>query len=144
MKKTTFLKQSELAPRWFLVDAKNQTLGRLATQLSMILRGKNKPSYTPHLLSGDYVVVINAKEVKLTGNKLTDKKMRWHSGYRTGLKEMSYDVLMQTKPTKAIEKAVFGMLPKNKLRTEMMARLKVFPGAEHDHEAQKPELIKLS
>jgi large subunit ribosomal protein L13 len=143
MKKTTFIKQSEVTPRWFLVDASNQVLGRIATQVAIMLRGKNKSNYTPHIVNGDYVVIINAEKVKLTGNKLQQKLLRWHSGWRTGLKEKTYDKFLGDNPEKLIEKAVYGMLPNNKLRKETMSHLKVFRGSEHAHSAQKPELIKL-
>lgn len=129
--------------KWYIVDANGQTLGRLATQVAVILKGKNKPSFAPHLDNWDYVVVINADKFAVTGKKLEDKMYYKHTGYLWGLKEMSLWELLEKKPLKAIEFAVNGMLPKNKLRADMMSRLKLFAWAEHTFEAQKPETIKL-
>jgi len=143
MKKTTFAKQSELSPNWILVDAENQILGRLATQVASMLKGKHKTHYTPHLVTGDYIIVINADKIKLTGNKRYVKTAKRYSGWSSGLKEIPYDTLMKENPTFVIEKAVKGMLPDNKLRPDMMKQLKVYAGADHPHTAQKPELIKL-
>ncbi len=143
MKKTTFPKQSELSPNWLLVDAEGQVLGRIATKIATILRGKHKPTFTPHLLTGDYVIVINAEKIKITGNKLEDKKAKHYTGWTGGLREVPYKELMANNPTKAIILAVKRMLPKNRLQPEMLERLKVYAGPEHPHTAQKPELIKL-
>jgi len=129
--------------KWFLVDAEGQTLGRLATQLAVILKWKNKVDFAPHVDNGDYVVVINADKFKVTWKKLEDKIYYKHTGYLGGLKEISLENLLVKKPIKAMEFAVSGMLPKNKLRKQMISRLKLFTWAEHTFTAQKPEVIKL-
>lgn len=128
--------------KWYIIDAKGQTLGRLATQIAVILKGKNKVDFVPHLDNGDYVVVTNCDKFKVTWKKLTDKMYYRHTGYLGGLKEISLEDLLATKPNKALEFAVNGMLPKNKLRKEMLSRLKLFTWDEHTYVAQKPELIK--
>lgn len=128
--------------KWYVIDAQEQTLGRLATQIAVILKGKNKASFAPHLDNGDYVIVTNCDKFKVTGKKLTDKMYYRHTGYLGGLKEISLEDLLVKKPTKALEFAVNGMLPKNKLRKEMLSRLKLFTWDEHTFNAQKPELIK--
>ncbi len=129
--------------KWFIVDAEGQTLGRMATQIATILKGKNKPTFAPHVDNGDYVVVINADKFKVTGKKMTDKMYYRHTGFLWGLKEISLEDLLEKKPLKAIEFAVSWMLPKNKLRKQMISRLKLFTGSEHTFTAQKPEVIKL-
>ena len=141
--KTFMAKPNDVERKWFVVDATNMPLGRLASQVADILSGKNKPTFTPHVDSGDYVVVINSDAVVLTGKKLEQKKMYTHSGYVGGLKETNYKTLMATKSDVAVMKAVKGMLPKTTLGRQMLKRLRVFKGAEHEHEAQKPELITL-
>lgn len=141
--KTYSAKASELNPKWYVIDASGQTLGRLSTKVAMLLMGKNKPSYTPNVVSGDIVIVINSAKIKVTGNKLTDKFYYRHSGYPGGLKETSLRELMQKNPNLVIEHSVAGMLPKNKLQAQMLKNLKVYAGDEHNHEAQKPELIKV-
>ncbi len=141
--KTYSAKASELDPKWYVIDASGQTLGRLSTKVAMLLMGKNKPSYTPNVVSGDIVIVINSAKIKVTGNKLTDKFYYRHSGYPGGLKETSLRELMQKNPNLVIEHSVAGMLPKNKLQAQMLKNLKVYAGDEHNHEAQKPELIKV-
>lgn len=128
--------------KWFVVDAKGQTLGRLATKIAVILKGKNKVSYAPFVDNGDYVIVTNCDKFAVTGNKLQDKMYHRHSGYLWGLKTTSLENLLVKKPTKALEFAVSGMLPKNKLRAGMLSRLKLFSWDEHTYTAQKPELIK--
>lgn len=128
--------------KWFLIDAKGETLGRLATKISMILMGKNKASYAPFLDNGDYVIVLNADKFAVTGKKMSDKMYRTHSGFLWGLKEMNLETLLEKKPTRALELAISGMLPKNKLRPGMLARLKLFTWEEHTFVAQNPELIK--
>ncbi|MDD3793404.1 MAG: 50S ribosomal protein L13 [Candidatus Gracilibacteria bacterium] len=128
--------------KWYVIDAQDETLGRLATKIAVILKGKNKASFAPHIDNGDYVIVTNCDKFAVTGKKLTDKMYYRHSGYLGGLKEISLGNLLEKKPTKALELAVFGMLPKNKLRKEMLSRLKLFTGVEHTYVAQKPELIK--
>lgn len=125
--------------KWYVVDAKGKTLGRMATEIATILRGKHKPTFTPFLDCGDFVIVINAAQVVLTGNKLNQKMYRYHTGYPGGLKETTYRKLMLTKPEKAIELAVKGMLPKNALGRQMYKKLKVYAGETHEQAAQKPE-----
>ncbi len=125
--------------KWLVIDASGKTLGRLATEVAKLLRGKHKPTYTPFVDTGDFVIVINASEMVLTGNKLDQKMYRYHTGYAGGLKETTYRNLMAKNPEKALELAVKGMLPKNSLGRQMFKKLKVYAGAEHDHAAQKPE-----
>ena len=141
--KTFMAKPNDVERKWFVVDATRMPLGRLASQVADILSGKNKPTFTPHVDSGDYVIVINSDKVVLTGKKLEQKKMYHHSGYVGGLKEVDYKTLMSNKSDLVIMNAVKGMLPKTVLGKQMLTRLRVFKGAEHDHEAQKPELITL-
>lgn len=129
--------------KWYVVDAEGQTLGRLASQVAAVLRGKNKPEFTPFLDMGDYVIVINAEKVKLTGKKLEKKVYSTHTGQPGGLRETPYRLLMQTKPEMAVKLAVKGMLPKNTLGRDMFKKLKVYAGAEHGHEAQQPEELKI-
>ena len=125
--------------KWLVIDASGKTLGRLATEVAKLLRGKHKPTYTPNVDTGDYVIVLNASEMVLTGNKLDQKMYRYHTGYAGGLKETTYRNLMAKNPEKALEIAVKGMLPKNSLGRQMFKKLKVYAGTEHDHAAQKPE-----
>ena len=125
--------------KWLVIDASGKTLGRLATEVAKLLRGKHKPTYTPFVDTGDFVIVINASEMVLTGNKLDQKMYRYHTGYAGGLKETTYRNLIAKNPEKALELAVKGMLPKNSLGRQMFKKLKVYAGAEHDHAAQKPE-----
>lgn len=133
----------DVQKKWYLVDAEGQTLGRLASRLAMILRGKHKPSYAPYLDMGDYVIVINAEKVKLTGNKKTNKIYYWHTGYPGGIRSRTAGEMLQTHPERVIHKAVWGMLPKNKLRKHIIKKLKVYTGPEHPHQAQQPEPLKL-
>ena len=126
--------------KWLLIDASGKTLGRLATEVAKLLRGKQKATYTPFVDTGDYVIVINASEMVLTGKKLDQKMYRYHTGYAGGLKETSYRNLMSKNPEKALELAVKGRLPKNSLGRQMFKKLKVYAGAEHKNEAQKPEV----
>jgi len=128
---------------WYIVDAAGKTLGRLASEIARRLRGKHKPEYTPHVDTGDYIVVINAEQVKVTGAKGKDKIYYTHSGYPGGLKETTFDKLMIKKPTQAIEIAVKGMLPKNPLGRAMYSKLKVYAGSEHPHTAQQPQLLNI-
>ena len=123
---------------WFVLDASDKVLGRLATKIADRIRGKDKPSFTPHTDGGDYVIVVNAEKVKVTGSKFTDKKYYTHSLYPGGLKTRTFKDLNEQNPEKIIENAVKGMLPKNKLRKEIIKKLKVFKGPDHDHESQKP------
>ncbi len=141
--KTYTAKPSDIKQDWFVVDASGKTLGRLASEIARRLRGKHKPEYTPHMDTGDYIVVINAKEVKVTGKKRTDKIYQHHTGFPGGLKSISFDKLMEKKPEAVIEKAVKGMLPRGPLGREMYRKLKVYPGAEHKHAAQQPKALEL-
>lgn len=129
--------------KWYVVDAEGQTLGRLASQVAAILRGKNKPEFTPFLDMGDYVIVVNAEKIHLTGKKLEKKVYSTHTGQPGGLREMSYKQLLQKKPELAIKTAVKGMLPKNSLGRDMIKKLKVYSGPEHGHQAQKPEVLNI-
>lgn len=139
--KTFMLKKADVERKWYLVDAKNIPLGRLSSQVADILTGKNKPTYTPHIDSGDNVVVINSDQIVLTGKKLIQKKLYTHSGYAGGLKSTEYKTLLENNSEKIIYKAVKGMLPKNKLGKHMFTRLRVFKGEKHDHEAQQPIVV---
>ncbi len=142
--KTTMTpKPDQIEKKWYVVDAEGQTLGRLASEVANMLRGKNKPYYTPNIDTGDFVIVINAEKIHLTGNKLIQKKYYSHSGYPGGLKSTQYKDLIQKKPEFVIEKAVKGMLPKNKLGRAQGKKLKVYAGSEHKHEAQNPEVYTL-
>ena len=141
--KTYVAKPSDIKQDWFLVDASGKTLGRLATEIARRLRGKHKPEYTPHMDTGDYIVVINAKEIKVTGNKTTDKIYYRHTGFPGGLKSITFDKLLAKKPERIIEKAVKGMLPRGPLGREMYRKLKVYPGAEHKHAAQQPKVLEI-
>ena len=141
--KTYSQKPAEVSRRWILIDAKDATLGRIATEVAKYLIGKYKPTYTPHTDGGDYVIVINAKEAVVTGNKETDKVYYRHSNYPGGIKSETLAEMRDEHPTRIIEKAVSGMLPQNKLHADRMARLRVFAGAEHDHTAQKPEKVEV-
>jgi large subunit ribosomal protein L13 len=137
-------KPGQVERAWHVIDATDVVLGRLASQVAVLLRGKNKPVFAPHVDTGDFVIVINAAKVVLTGNKLTDKKAYRHSGYPGGLTAVSYGQLMATRPEEVIRKAVRGMLPKNRLARQQLAKLKVYAGAEHPHGAQKPQVYELS
>ena len=141
--KTYTAKPSDIKRDWFVVDASGKTLGRLATEIARRLRGKHKPEYTPHMDTGDYIVVINAKEVKVTGKKTTDKIYHHHTGFPGGLKSITFDKLIEKKPEMIIEKAVKGMLPRGPLGREMYRKLKVYPGAEHKHAAQQPKVLEI-
>jgi large subunit ribosomal protein L13 len=140
--KSYIAKPNEIERKWYLIDAEGKVLGRLASEVAAILRGKNKPIYTPHVDTGDYVIIINADKVKLTGNKLDKKYYRYHTGYPGGLKSVTYRNMLEKKPEKVIELAVKGMLPKNSLGRQMLKKLKVYRGTEHKHEAQKPEVYE--
>jgi large subunit ribosomal protein L13 len=129
-------KASDIERKWWVIDASGRTLGRLASEVASLLKGKHKPVYSPHLDVGDYVIVINAAEVRVTGNKLTQKFYYRHSGYPGGLKSISLGRMMETHPTRVVEHAVKGMLPHNRLGAAMFKKLKVYPGAEHPHKAQ--------
>jgi large subunit ribosomal protein L13 len=141
--KSYVAKPLEIERKWYVIDATDKTLGRLSTEIATRLRGKHKPIYTPHVDCGDYIIVINAEKVKVTGNKESQKVYRHHTGFMGGLRERSYKEMMQKHPERIIEKAVKGMLPKNSLGSQMYRKLKVYAGAEHDHQAQKPEVLEL-
>ncbi len=142
--KTYMAKAETVQRKWYVVDAEGMVLGRLASQVAAILRGKNKPTFTPHVDTGDHVIVLNADKVVLTGDKLHQQFYRRHSGYPGGLKETSYKDLMAKKADLAVIEAVRGMLPKNALGRQMIKKLRVYKGAEHDHAAQKPEVLELT
>lgn len=141
--KTYIVKEKDIEREWFVVDAEGQNLGRLATQIASILRGKHKPIFTPHLDVGDFVVVVNAEKVEVTGQKLTDKLYRRHSLYPGGLKTLSLEQMLTKYPERVVEHAVRGMLPKNKLGRAMFKKLKVYTGPSHPHEAQQPQPFEL-
>jgi large subunit ribosomal protein L13 len=136
--KTWVPKKGEIEHRWYVVDASGQTLGRLATDIARVLRGKHKPTYTPNQDLGDFVVVVNASKIAVTGTKLTDKKYYQHSGYPGGLRTTTLQQMLERHPERVIEKAVRGMLPHTKLGEQMFKKLKVYPGPEHPHRAQQP------
>jgi len=142
MIKTYSAKPTEVTRDWYIIDASGETLGRLATLIATHLTGKHKAMYTTHIDCGDTVVVINAAQIKVTGNKLQDKKYYRHSGYPGGIKEVSLDKVMQTHPERAIISAVTGMLPKNRLQAERLKRLKVYAGSEHPHAPQSPKELR--
>jgi len=140
----TFSAKAETVERdWFLIDAEGKTLGRLASEIARRLRGKHKAVYTPHVDTGDYIVVINAEKVAVTGNKAKDKMYRSHSGYMGGLKEINFEDLIQKAPERVIETAVKGMLPKNPLGRAMFRKLKVYAGTKHKHAAQQPQVLEI-
>ena len=140
--KTTFMANAaNIERKWYVVDAAGQTVGRLAAEVAKVLRGKNKPTFTPHVDTGDFVVVINAEKAVFTGKKLTDKMYFRHSGYPGGTTFTAAGKLMENAPEKVIEKAVRGMLPKNRLGAQMYRKLNVYAGSEHPHAAQKPEVL---
>ncbi len=141
--KTFMAKPQEIERKWYIIDAEGKPLGRLASEVASILRGKNKPIFTPNVDTGDHVIVLNAEKVVLTGNKLEQKLYRHHSLHPGGMKEVKYKHLMEKRPEKAIELAVKGMLPKNSLGRQMYRKLKVYAGTEHNHQAQKPEVLDL-
>lgn len=137
-------KAGEIRRKWYVVDAGGKPLGRLASEVAAILRGKNKPIYTPHVDTGDYVIVINAEKVVLTGNKPDQKVYRRHSGWPGGMKEVKFKSMISKFPERVIELAVKGMLPHNSLGRAMFRKLKVYRGAEHNHQAQKPEILEIN
>ncbi len=141
--KTFSAKPAEVKRDWYVVDAEGKTLGRLATEIARRLRGKHKPEYTPHVDTGDYIIVINAEKIRVTGNKLKDKMYHHHTGYIGNLKSISLEKLLEKAPTRVIETAVKGMLPRNPLGRAMFRKLKVYAGAEHQHAAQQPKPLEL-
>ena len=140
--KTQFAKKSDIDRKWYVVDAKDIVLGKLAVKVAVHLRGKNKPVFTPNSDTGDFIIVINAEKIKLTGNKVNDKVYYHHTGYIGGIKAKTAKELLENKPETIIEKAVWGMLPKNRLGRAMIKKLKVYRGAEHPHQAQAPEILQ--
>jgi large subunit ribosomal protein L13 len=143
MAKTWNAKPGEVKRRWYLVDADGKTLGRLATRIADTLRGKDKPQYTPHVDTGDFVVVVNAEKIAVTGNKLDDKRYYRHSGYPGGIRSRTLRDELERRPAEVIRKAVKGMMPRSKLGRAQLTKLKVYAGPEHPHEAQSPEPLKL-
>ncbi|MGK0250248.1 MAG: large subunit ribosomal protein L13 [Oleispira sp.] len=141
--KTYSAKPESVQREWFIVDAAEKTLGRLATEIALRLKGKHKPEYTPHVDTGDYIVVINAEKIRVTGKKTTDKMYYRHTGYPGGLRSISFDKLIDHKPEMVIEQAVKGMLPKNPLGRDMYRKLKVYAGSEHPHTAQQPQTLEI-
>ncbi len=141
--KTYMAKTNEVERKWFVVDAEGKTLGRLSSEIAKILRGKHKPEFTPHVDTGDFVIVINAQKIEVTGKKLDNEFYRYHTGHPGGLKEISYRRMRDEKPELFIYNAVKGMIPKNRLGSQIMKKLKVYAGPEHDHDAQKPEALEL-
>ena len=142
--RTTYMPSAaNIERKWYVVDASGLTLGRLSSEVAKILRGKNKPIYTPFMDTGDYVIVINADKITVTGKKMDQKLYRHHTGYIGGLKEVTLRKMLETKPTEVVKHAVKGMLPKNALGRKMMKKLRVYAGAEHGHEAQKPEVLEI-
>jgi len=142
--KTYSAKPAEVQQDWFLVDATDKTLGRLATEVAARLRGKHKPEYTPHVDTGDYIVIVNAEKIRVTGKKTTDKMYHHHTGYPGGLKSISFEKLIDKAPERVIQSAVKGMLPKNPLGRAMFGKLKVYAGGDHPHQAQQPQELNLS
>lgn len=143
--KTYSAKPSEIEKKWVLIDAEGVVLGRLASIIAMRLRGKHKPTFTPHIDTGDNIIVVNAEKVKLTGNKLTDKKFYWHTGHPGGIKERTIGQILDGRfPERVIHKAVERMISKGPLRNKLMGNLKIYAGTEHPHEAQQPEVLDLA
>lgn len=141
--KSYVAKPLEIERKWYVIDATGKTLGRLSSEIASRLRGKHKPIYTPHVDCGDHIIVINAEKIKVTGNKASQKVYRHHTGFMGGLRERSYKEMMEKAPERIIEKAVKGMLPKSSLGSQMFRKLNVYAGPEHNHSAQKPELLEL-
>ena len=137
-------KKSEVESKWYIIDAANKPLGRVATEAAKLLRGKHKPTFTPNIDTGDHVIIINAKDVILTGNKLNQKVYRHHSGYIGGMKEVSAKVMLETNPEKAMTLAIKGMLPHNSLGRQSLKKLRVYAGSEHENQAQKPEVWEVN
>ena len=141
--KTYMARNEDIEKKWYLIDANGRTVGRIATKIAKILRGKDKPEFTPHADTGDFVVVINADKVNFTGKKWTQKTYYWHTPYPGGLKSITAEKLFKDKPEQILKKAVWGMLPKNKWQSRLITRLKIYSGSEHPHEAQKPEALEV-
>ena len=141
--KTFMLKKEDVKHNWYVIDAEGQNLGKVAALAASVLRGKHKPTYTPHIACGDNVIIINAEKVNLTGNKLNDKMYYNHSGYPCGLRERNAKTMIEKYPVEMVERAVKGMLPKNRLGRQIYRQLFVYAGSEHKHEAQKPERLEV-
>lgn len=141
--KTYMARPLEVERKWYVIDAEGKTLGRLASEIARILRGKNKPRYTPHVDTGDFVVVVNADRVSVTGRKAEQKLYRRHTGYPGGLRETSYEQMMERKPVEILRKAVYGMMPKTRLGRQQFRKLKIYAGPDHPHEAQRPETYEV-
>ena len=142
--KSYMAKPQDIVKKWYVVDVADQPLGRIASEVAKVLRGKHKPTFTPHMDTGDFVIILNAEKIKLTGKKWEDKKYYRHSGYPGGLKEITYDKLRAKSPEKILQLAIKGMLPKNALGRSQFKKLKVYAGAEHPHQAQQPEELKVN
>ena len=141
MNNTTYsVKKSEIESKWYIIDAENKPLGRVATEAAKLLRGKHKPTFTPNLDVGDHVIIINCDKIKLTGNKMNDKIYRHHSGYIGGMKEVTAKVMMEKSPEKAMMLAIKGMLPHNSLGRQQLKKVRIYAGSEHENQAQKPEM----
>lgn len=141
---SSYMARSEdFEKKWYIIDGEGKTVGRLSTKIATILRGKEKPQFTPHADIGDFVIVVNADKVKFTGKKWEQKKYYWHTGYPGGIKSITADDLMKKKPGEIIRKAVWGMLPKNKMQDKLISRLKVYAGNEHPHVSQQPENLEV-
>jgi large subunit ribosomal protein L13 len=141
--KTYSPKPTDIQRTWYIVDAKGKTLGKMATKIADILRGKNKPTFSPHLDCGDFVIIVNAKDIKLTGNKLKQKTYFHHTRYPAGLRAVTAGKLMETRPEKIIEIAIAGMIPRNKIKKDILSKLKVYAGEEHKHSAQQPTPLEI-
>ena len=141
--KSYIAKPADIERKWYVIDAEGKTLGRLASEAAAILRGKKKPTYTPHIDCGDYVIIVNADKVEVTGKKRTDKIYKHHTGYPGGLREVNFETLQEKDPTEIVKHAVKGMMPKGRLGRQMYKKLKVYAGPEHNHAAQKPEVLDI-
>jgi large subunit ribosomal protein L13 len=141
--KTVSANKQTVSRKWYIVDAEDKTLGRMSTEIANRLRGKHKAEYTPHVDTGDYVIVVNAEKVKVTGNKFTDKTYYHHSGFPGGIKSITFEKLIDRAPERIIEMAVKGMMPSNKLSRAMFTKLKVYAGSTHPHEAQQPQTLEI-
>ncbi len=141
--KTYSARKEDVKHNWYVVDATDKTLGRISTEIANRLRGKHKAEYTPHVDTGDYIVVVNAEKVKVTGNKTTDKIYYHHTGYIGGIKSITFEKLIEKSPERVIQMAVKGMMPKNKLSRSMLSKLKVYAGSEHPHSAQQPQPLEI-
>lgn len=141
--RTYTAKAADIKRDWFVVDASGKTLGRLATEIARRLRGKHKPTFTPNVDTGDYIIVVNAGKVRVTGRKATTKVYHWHTGYPGGIKSITFEKLLQRSPERVIEKAVKGMLPRGPLGRQMFRKLKVYAGADHRHTAQQPQTLEV-